>query len=288
MSTPHPLRIDGHAHIFVRQLPMSPGRRYTPSQDAPLATYRTLLNAAQFSGALLVQPSFLGTDNRYLVDALRPGENREKLHFRGVCVLPSTAGRQEIAELAGSGIVGTRLNLIGVRTPDLSTAVWQHFFSRINEFGWHVEICVEGPRLAALLPPLLTYCRRVVVDHFGLPEPSAPLQCPGWKAMLSASRTQLWVKVSAPYRVFPDLPRDQAVAQCTELARVLYAHFGPHKIIWGSDWPWTRHESGITYARTVQWRTQWLPGRDDDGVADLLSLNPAHATNAKRDADSPS
>ena len=257
---------------------MLPNRRYTPSRDATPAIYG-LLNTAQFSGALLVQPSFLGADNRYLVDALRHQHKHKNLRFWGVCVLPPTASRTEIAKLARAGVVGARLNLIGSRTPNLRTAIWQRFFSRINETDWHLEVCVEGARLANLLPALLASCHRVVVDHFGLPEPSAPLKCPGWRAIMSDSSHQLshqlWIKTSAPYRVFPHLPPDQAAAQCSTLARVLCEHFGPRKIIWGSDWPWTQHETGITYPRTVEWRTQWLAGHDEDGVADLLSLSTA-------------
>jgi predicted TIM-barrel fold metal-dependent hydrolase len=53
-------------------------RRYAPSYDAPLGDYLGQLLAHGFSHGVLVQPSFLGTDNRYLLSALQtvPGQLR--------------------------------------------------------------------------------------------------------------------------------------------------------------------------------------------------------------------
>lgn len=263
---PHLPRIDGHAHIFMRHLPMPQNRRYTPSCDAPPAKYSKLLANAGLSGGLLVQPSFLGTDNRYLTETLRSWQGNAL--FFGVCVLPPTASRRQIAELANAGIVGARLNLIGRRTPNLNAKSWQDFMERIDEFGWHLEIQAEGYRLAKLLPQALAVCRRVVVDHFGLPEPTAPFKCTGWRTILS-TKDRLWVKVSAPYRVFPNTQIDVAVEQCTLLAHTLQEHLGGNRIIWGSDWPWTRHETSMTFSRTESWREQWLKS-DEDGTTSLL------------------
>ena len=63
--------IDSHAHVFVRGLPLAPQRRHAPDYDATPADFGALLDAHGVSHALLVQPSFLGTDNRFLLDAIR-------------------------------------------------------------------------------------------------------------------------------------------------------------------------------------------------------------------------
>ena len=77
-------RIDGHAHVFNRALPMEPIRRYTPDRDATVIEYLAHLDEHGFTHGVLVQPSFLGYDNSHLLDALR----RHPERLRGVAVVP--------------------------------------------------------------------------------------------------------------------------------------------------------------------------------------------------------
>ncbi len=86
--------IDCHAHVFSRDLELAAVRRYTPGYDATLAQYLSHLHAHGLSHGVLVQPSFLGTDNRYLLAALRQAPEQ----LRGVVVVergrqPRRAGR---------------------------------------------------------------------------------------------------------------------------------------------------------------------------------------------------
>ena len=64
---------------------------------------------------MLVQPSFLGTDNSYLVAALKEQPQR----LRGVVVVDPMIAQSELDDLSTAGVVGVRLNLIGVDLPDL-------------------------------------------------------------------------------------------------------------------------------------------------------------------------
>lgn len=262
--------VDGHAHVFVRNLPMAAERRYTPTSDAPFDTYRALLSEGGLSGGILVQPSFLGMDNRHLLDVLRRARDDGRApRLRGVCVLPPTASPRKIREMARVGVIGVRINLLERAAPDLRSAMWRRFLSAVDAAGWHLEICAEGGRLPEILTAGVTRCRSVVVDHFGLPDPAAPLKCRGFRAILRARPEQLRIKLSAPYRVFPGLPVERAADRCAELSRILRDRFGSRRLIWGSDWPWTRHESGMTYAAALRWRWRWLDG-ERDGAADLL------------------
>jgi predicted TIM-barrel fold metal-dependent hydrolase len=75
--------VDTHIHVFVRGLPLAPVRRYVPEYDATCEDY---LRHAQPSGvthAVIVQPSFLGTDNSYMCGVLR--QHRHAL--RGIAVV---------------------------------------------------------------------------------------------------------------------------------------------------------------------------------------------------------
>ena len=67
-----PLACDSHIHVFgdpVRY-PPSPQRLYTPI-PATLDQYRTMAHGIGLQRAVLVQASAYGTDNSYMLDALR-------------------------------------------------------------------------------------------------------------------------------------------------------------------------------------------------------------------------
>lgn len=265
-------RFDSHAHVFARHLPMLKTRRYTPAKSAYPPAYRALLKAEKIDGALLVQPSFLGTDNDYLLNALQTARaGNIALKMWGVAVISPRTSQHEIAKMSVAGVVGARINLIGQKTPDFRSATWQNFLRRIDDAGWHLEIHAEGPRIAEFLGAVSMRCQRIVLDHFALPCPGAPLACNGMRTILKTPRDRLWVKLSGPYRAFPNLHPDTAAAKCDEIVHALREHLGTHRLLWGSDWPWTQHEqSGITYAHTLEWRRRWL-GNDQDGFSDLLA-----------------
>ena len=70
------------------------------------------------------------------------------------------------------------------------------------------------------------------------------------------------MKISAPYRVYPQLSIDESVKQCSQLASKLIDTLGPQKLIWGSDWPWTQNEKGQSYQDSLQWAKEWMPNQD--------------------------
>ena len=75
--------IDTHAHVFTQDMQMIEGRRYTPAYDALIADYSAMLDDNGLSHGVLVQISFLGTDNSYLLRTLR----QEPARLRGIVVV---------------------------------------------------------------------------------------------------------------------------------------------------------------------------------------------------------
>lgn len=57
--------VDAHAHVFAHGLPLAPVVRHAPDYDATLDTYIAHLAEHGITHAVLVQPSFLGTDNTF-------------------------------------------------------------------------------------------------------------------------------------------------------------------------------------------------------------------------------
>jgi len=275
------LQIDGHAHVFTTALPMAEGRRYTPREDALPERYVALLRDQNLDGVLLVQPSFLGTDNSYLLDVLAASRQAKgQPTLWGIAVLDPSTPLAEMRAMRAAGIVGVRLNCFSTPIPDLNGPEWSGHLERVEAVGWHAEVHIEGARLAPLIDRLQASNRRIVVDHFGLPDRAAPVRCPGFRRLLEDPDPGLCVKLSAPCRVFPDLPVAEAAAACGPLARSLLEAIGPERVIWGSDWPWTQHEKGQTYAQCRQWGIDWYrsggaePALGPEWILDPVPVRP--------------
>ncbi|WP_313700945.1 amidohydrolase family protein [Achromobacter sp.] len=253
MSSPIPgAAVDTHAHVFHQGLALANTRRHTPDYDATLAEYLRLLDAHGMSHGVLVQPSFLGTDNSHLVEALRAAPAR----LRGVAVVAQDATESELQALADAGVVGIRLNLFGLDTPDLRTPAWPTLLARVNALGWHVEVHLQAARLDGVLPALLAAGCRIVVDHFGRPEPALGVSDAGFQYLLrQADSGRIWVKLAAPYR-------NWAAPACAASGRLatqqLLDAYTPERLMWGSDWPHTEHRHLASYTATTKWLDAWI------------------------------
>jgi predicted TIM-barrel fold metal-dependent hydrolase len=244
--------IDAHVHAWAPDTVLSDGRDYTPGSAAPAETLLAQMDAHGVEAAVLVQPSFLGGDNRYLLDAMRRWPDR----FGGVAVLPATASRTELEDLRAAGVTGLRLNLTYGAPPDTGDATHRRLFERAASVGLHLQVHLDGPQFPRVLRPILEAGCRVVVDHFGRPDPARGANDPGWRAVLDlAGQGEHAVKLSAPYRL--------AGVDPAPLARELLAAFGPERLVWGSDFPWTRFEAGRSYRQCLDWLADWVtdPGQ---------------------------
>ncbi|WP_369030306.1 amidohydrolase family protein [Streptomyces adonidis] len=255
-----PAAFDTHAHVFTSGLRLTRERRYSPDYDAPVDAYLSLLDAHGLAAGVLVQPSFLGTDNTYLLDALGKAPDR----LRGVAVIePGTPG-EELDRLVEEGVCGIRLNLISRPVPPLGERLWQRLAHELAARGLHLEVQAQQRQWEELEPWLLRWPGAVVVDHLGLPAAEAP-PYPGSAALSRVlAAPHVWVKAAAPYRSAP--------RAATAMMRSLLRARGGERMLWGSDWPWTRHEEGRVYGETLTWLTAELgPGE----VRRVLCANPA-------------
>jgi predicted TIM-barrel fold metal-dependent hydrolase len=236
--------------VFRRDLPLTPGHRHAPQHDALLPELLGLFDAHGITHGVLTAPSFLGTDNSYLLSALAAAPER----LRGTVIVDSGISCAELEDLNQLGVVGIRFNLFRrADLPGLGGAAWRRVLESAAALDWHAEIYVEGPRLPALLAPALASGIKVVVDHFGSPDPQLRLDCPGFRALLDAVNSgRTWVKLSAPYRLGGVDPQPYVEA----LVRA-----GPQRLVWASDWPWTQNSEGMTYRRTLDWLGAWVPDR---------------------------
>ena len=236
--------IDTHAHIFHRGLKLAPGRRYAPDYDAPLALYLEQLDRNGMSNGVLVQPSFLGTDNSYLVESLKTSGGR----LRGIAVVDPSVTADELRALDRAGVVGIRLNLVGQPLPDLAAGEWKALLGNVKSMGWQVELQRNASDLALLAPQLLDHGVTVVLDHYALPDPKLGVADPGFQSVLKLGATRnVWVKISAPYR---NGASGESFAK--EAYPLLRKAYGLDRLLWGSDWPHTQFEASQAYAKNRQ------------------------------------
>ncbi len=250
-----PLACDCHAHICGPRATYGyiPERIYTPP-DALLPAYRHLLAALGCARAVLVQPSFHGSDNRAMLAAMRAAGPS----FRGVAVLADDAGEDEIAALHAAGVRGARLNIVDVksRKGELPLASIERLAARIQPFGWHIEFLMhvdEFPALDRMLDPLPVQC---VFGHLGYVRADKGTATPGFQALLRLVRDgRAWAKLTGPYRISTGpLPHADTVPFAHALLEA-----APERLVWGTDWPHVK--------------TEWTIAMPNEGdLADLLEL----------------
>ncbi|MEH0069770.1 amidohydrolase family protein [Pannonibacter sp. Pt2-lr] len=165
----------------------------------------------------------------------------DRNRFAGVGVVPLDVADEELDRLVAAGMRGVRWNLVsGAPRPDPGDAAVRAFLRKLRERTLHLEVHLEGDVLAPLLPALVDLGVNIVVDHFGLPSHPKPSEDPFIEAVRNLwDREALYLKFSAPYRTAFDV-RPHA----EELLSLLPAHH----VVWGSDWPHTRHEDRTSYA----------------------------------------
>lgn len=257
---------DTHAHVFVRGLPLAQHCRYVPNYDATPESYLDNLDRAGINIGILIQPSFLGTDNHYMLQALRHYPDR----LRGVAVIDPTISFAELEEMNDCGVVGIRLNLIGMPLPNIKNEQWQKLLKHIQHLGWHVELHRPAVDLPELVNQLIEIKLKIVIDHFGLPNPRLRENDPGFQFLLEHSKSKkIWIKLSAAYRNGDPEVFKQNV---TSLLPHLLNRFGPEKLLWGSDWPHTRFEKTTNYMDSFSLFNQWIP--DEKIKHQILSLAP--------------
>ncbi|HUS55472.1 MAG TPA: amidohydrolase family protein [Thermohalobaculum sp.] len=244
--------VDTHAHVFDVACHFVEGRRYTPGYDATVQRYTHVLDQAGVQHGVLVQPSFLGTDNTYLLAGLRAFPDR----LRGIVVVAPEIPDTALEAMDAAGVRGLRYNLIGRDPALIGQSQYRALTQRVTALGWLIEVQTAGADLPRVLDTLTDDAAKVVVDHFGKPGLSEPKADPGFRKLMEFGPDGVvWVKLSAPYRL--------GGLDAAPYAAALHAHFGPQRLLWGSDGPWTQHEVATSYSECVAQISGWLPANPE-------------------------
>lgn len=245
--------VDTHVHLFARHLRPVQGARYVPAYEARIESLFGLQEASGVTHAVLVQPSFLGTDNSHLLAALEAHPTR----LRATLVVDTDVPRASIRRWDDLGARGIRLNLFRMESvPDFSAPEWRALFSSIAAYGWHVEVHASDAQMDKAVALLGACPAPLVFDHFGRPGPASGAQSARTQALLGmAAHQSIFIKLSAPYRM--------AGGDARQHARFWLERLGAERLMWGSDWPWTNFEQSTTYAECVSELARWVPDEAD-------------------------
>jgi predicted TIM-barrel fold metal-dependent hydrolase len=256
--------VDAHAHIFTPDMPTADSAWMKPDYAFSAEDYLKVLDAHGVHFGVIAGISIFGSYNDYMIESLR-----RHPRLRGTVNIDPATDRYTLERMKTDGVVGVRLQLSRRKElPDLGSEAYRLLFRRIADLNWHVHLALEGKLLPSVLPALEASGVRVVLDHFGHPDPVEGVENAGFQALLrSVDKGRTWVKLSAGFRLTwlsqragaPDPAAMQlAQAAATKLLQVA----GPERLLWGSDCPFVGHESSLGFADALHSFQQWVPSHE--------------------------
>ena len=220
---------DTHAHVISLDpaYPMVGTRHYNP-HAASAADFIGMLDAVGHRYGVLVQVSVHGTDNRLLLESLRAYPER----LRGVAVISPNTPDRELAELKAAGVVGARIQTVvggGIGPEDFDAIT-----GRCADFGWHLQLCLNGDEYPAMVPRLLKLKIPFVIDHMGWFDIAQGINGAGFQAVMHLVRnTDCLVKILGAFRrSLEGPPYRDTIPYAAALIDA-----APDRMVWASDWP---------------------------------------------------
>ncbi|EME49478.1 hypothetical protein DOTSEDRAFT_49733 [Dothistroma septosporum NZE10] len=267
------------AHMHVVDpitFPLDKSAQYTPSPHN-LDQAKSFLGSLGITKMVIVQPSIYSNDNACTLDGLRQlgiDNGRAVVQFD-----PSATSHAQLQEWHSLGVRGVRLNLKSVGATPSAKALkqtMQVYGDAVRPFGWPLELYIaleDVPLLEAIGDGLVH--TKVIVDHFAHPTAASlrgansAYDIEGFQSLVRLLRKgNVWVKLSASYRLSKD-PNDPVVESlCKEILRVR-----PDRCVFATDWPHTRFEN-VEIGAYLDKILDWI---EEEGV----SLSQVLVTNAE-------
>jgi D-galactarolactone isomerase len=219
---------DTHMHIYDRRYPPAPTAKLNPP-DAPVASYLKVRERLGIERTVVVQPSTYGTDNRCTLEAMAAMGERA----RGVAVVDHNASDAELERLTKAGVRGIRFFMLPGGA--LSWDILEIMSGRVAEFGWHVQLQLDGRELPTRESLIKRVAGTLVIDHVGKFLSPVPPDHPSFRVLMRlVENGRTYVKLSAPYEVSKTGPPyyDDVGA----LAKVL-VRAAPERMVWATNWP---------------------------------------------------
>jgi len=231
--------VDAHAHVFTEAMPAAPDAWRKVSRGRPVSEFLETLDANHVPFGVIAAASMYGDYNDYTLAALR-----QHPRLRGTVIVPPTVDAYTLREMKKEGVVGVRwVWFMQNDLPDLKSVEYRKFLARLADLDLHVELLLGGERLGPVLADLQQSGVKVVIDHFGFPDPQLGIACPAFQAALrSVENGRTWVKLAAYHRL---------ASAADVLTQRLLDAAGTGRLVWGSDWPFVAAHERYTYQEAL-------------------------------------
>jgi predicted TIM-barrel fold metal-dependent hydrolase len=242
--------VDTHFHVRTLDMPVAGDAWHQPTHDATIEQLLHNFDEHGVQFGVISASSIHGEYNDYTREALRRHPGR----FRATAIVHPRTDIYILERMHEDGFRGVRFQWLNMpEQPDLGSADHRLLLRRLRDLGWHVQLNEASTRLAPALEHLEAAGVRVVVDHFGRPNPALGVNCPGFQRLLrSIDKGNTWVKLAAGYRMEP-------ADKVGDYAQALLKVAGGERLLWGSDWPFSGCEDRVSYADTVANLEEWVP-----------------------------
>ena len=228
---------------------------YIPEQYSKFCAERDISNT------VLIQPECYGTDNRCLLSAISILNNDcgedTKFQAKGIARIKYDLEEKELEELTNAGVIGAKFvmgrGLNGLTWEEADKLAW-----RINDFGWQVELHMDGCDLHEAEKFLKTWPGRMVLPHLGQFQREITTQQRGFTTLARLiDRDKAWVKISAPYILSRD--NDLDAPEVTDIIAAL-VKWAPERLVWGTNWPHIEKEGDRSIdERLLELMHKWVP-----------------------------
>jgi predicted TIM-barrel fold metal-dependent hydrolase len=272
--------VDGHAHVFRRadELPRAVDALAPAEREAPVEELLGLMAEAGVERAVLVP---LATDDEAVAAALRDHPGR----FAAVAVADAAMqgrepGADPVAALErrreGFPFHGVRTQWLGEPGEPLSASpmlpalrhmaatglvLWTYLTR--DQLGLLAELPSTVPDLPVVLNHLGFCPHEMRVDHLGRPRFDDPFPPGSLDPVLRlADHAPVRVMLSGQYALSTEAP---PYRDLDPVVRALADAFGPRRLLWASDYPWTRDVPG--YGALLGLAGQALPGLSPEDLA---------------------
>jgi predicted TIM-barrel fold metal-dependent hydrolase len=235
--------------------------RHRPNYEYTAEQHLATLDRHGIQFGVITAASLFGTYNDYTIAAAKANKR-----LRATVIVDPSIDPYTMQHMKDDGVIGIRLVWIALETPPaIDCHEYRLLLRRVRDLDWHVHLHVGAGRLPGILPHIEASGAKVVIDHFGNPDPVLGVNCPTFQAVLrSIDSGRTWVKFSGAYRV----RRERAKEYARELLKVA----GPDRLVWGSDAPFAGFESSENYQRTLDDFFEWVPSPEDRRK--IISVTP--------------
>jgi D-galactarolactone isomerase len=257
---------DCHIHIYDASMPLAPTANGPGPAWADVAAYRAIQRQLGTTRSVVVQPTAYGTDNRCTVQAIAA---LGQANTRGVAVVDAGVTDAELDRLTKAGITGARFQMLpGGAIP---WEALEPLAARITNFGWHVQLQMDGRLLAERAAQLARLPGTLVIDHVGKFLEPVTVDHPGFRALLGLlDNGRTWLKLAAAYEVSKaGAPLYEDVGALAKAATA--AH--PERMVWASNWPHVSVKDLPDDAELLDLLLEWAP--DEATRRRILVDNPA-------------